>query len=32
MLIAQGAMQFKIWTGETAPIEVITAAVEKKLG
>ncbi|MEQ1763442.1 MAG: shikimate dehydrogenase [Pyrinomonadaceae bacterium] len=31
MLIAQGAEQFKIWTGHVAPIEAMTAAVRKKL-
>jgi 3-dehydroquinate dehydratase/shikimate dehydrogenase len=31
MLIAQGAKQFEIWTGETAPIDAMSAAVKKKL-
>ena len=31
MLIAQGAEQFKIWTGREAPLEAMTAAVRKKL-
>jgi 3-dehydroquinate dehydratase/shikimate dehydrogenase len=31
MLIAQGAEQFRIWTGREAPIEDMTAAVKKKL-
>ena len=31
MLIAQGAKQFEIWTGETAPLDTMTAAVMKKL-
>lgn len=31
MLIAQGAKQFEIWTGETAPLEAMSAAVKKKL-
>jgi len=31
MLIAQGAEQFKIWTGREAPLEAMTAAVKKKL-
>ncbi len=31
MLIAQGAEQFKIWTGKEAPIEAMKAAVRKKL-
>lgn len=32
MLIAQGAEQFEIWTGEKAPLEAMAAAVRKKLG
>ncbi|HEX2640889.1 MAG TPA: shikimate dehydrogenase [Pyrinomonadaceae bacterium] len=32
MLIAQGARQFAIWTGEQAPVEEMTAAVRKRLG
>ena len=31
MLIAQGAEQFRIWTGREAPIDPMTAAVKKKL-
>lgn len=31
MLIAQGAKQFEIWTGEAAPVEAMAAAVKKKL-
>ena len=31
MLIAQGAEQFKIWTGNEAPLEAMTAAVKNKL-
>jgi 3-dehydroquinate dehydratase/shikimate dehydrogenase len=31
MLIAQGAEQFRIWTGREAPLEAMTAAVKKKL-
>ena len=31
MLIAQGAEQFRIWTGREAPIEAMTLAVKKKL-
>ena len=31
MLIAQGAKQFEIWTGESAPIEAMAEAVRKKL-
>jgi shikimate dehydrogenase len=31
MFIQQGAFQFELWTGETAPIEVMTTAVEKTL-
>ena len=31
MLIAQGAEQFRIWTGRDAPLEAMTAAVKKKL-
>lgn len=31
MLIAQGAKQFEIWTGEKAPIEAMTSAIKKKL-
>ena len=31
MLMAQGAQQFEIWTGEEAPTEVMTAAVKRKL-
>ena len=32
MLIAQGAEQFEIWTGQKAPIEVMSDAVGRKLG
>ncbi|MGQ0543528.1 MAG: shikimate dehydrogenase [Blastocatellia bacterium] len=32
MLIAQGAKQFEIWTGESAPKEAMVSAVKKKLG
>ena len=31
MLIAQGAKQFEMWTGESAPIEAMAEAVRKKL-
>ncbi|HLA94574.1 MAG TPA: shikimate dehydrogenase [Pyrinomonadaceae bacterium] len=31
MLIAQGAKQFEIWTGQTAPLDAMSAAVKKKL-
>ena len=31
MLIAQGAKQFEIWTGEAAPIEAMADAVKRKL-
>jgi shikimate dehydrogenase len=31
MLIAQGARQFEIWTGEEAPLAEMTAAVRKRL-
>jgi 3-dehydroquinate dehydratase / shikimate dehydrogenase len=31
MLIAQGAKQFEIWTGESAPVEAMAEAVRKKL-
>jgi 3-dehydroquinate dehydratase / shikimate dehydrogenase len=31
MLIAQGALQFEIWTGRPAPVSVMRAAVEKRL-
>ena len=31
MLIAQGAKQFEIWTGESAPVAEMTEAVRKKL-
>lgn len=31
MLIAQGAEQFKIWTGREAPLEAMAAAVKTKL-
>jgi 3-dehydroquinate dehydratase/shikimate dehydrogenase len=30
MLVAQAAAQFKLWTGEDAPLEVMTAAGEKQ--
>ncbi len=32
MVVAQGARQFEIWTGEPAPIEAMEHAVRKKLG
>lgn len=32
MLVAQGAAQFKIWTGKDAPVKEMTEAVLKKLG
>lgn len=32
MVIAQGAKQFEIWTGNDAPVEEMTNAVRKKLG
>ncbi len=31
MLIGQGAEQFRIWTGNEAPLDAMTAAVKKKL-
>jgi 3-dehydroquinate dehydratase/shikimate dehydrogenase len=31
MLVAQAAAQFKLWTGEDAPVEVMRNAAEKKL-
>lgn len=31
MLIAQGAEQFEIWAGESAPVEAMSTAVRKKL-
>lgn len=31
MLIAQGAKQYEIWTGRTAPVDVMAAAVRKRL-
>ena len=31
MLVAQGAEQFKIWTGKDAPVKVMSAAVLKRL-
>jgi len=31
MLVAQGAKQFEIWTGQPAPIQKMAAAVKKKL-
>lgn len=31
MLIAQGAKQYEIWTGRTAPVDVMAAAVQKRL-
>ena len=31
MLIAQGAKQFEIWTGEAAPVAAMSEAVKKKL-
>ena len=31
MFVYQGAFQFELWTGESAPIDVMTAAVEKTL-
>jgi 3-dehydroquinate dehydratase/shikimate dehydrogenase len=32
MLIAQGVKQFEIWTGETAPVDAMSAAIRKKMG
>lgn len=32
MLIYQGAAAFELWTGQTAPLEVMRAAAEKQLG
>ena len=32
MLIAQGARQFEIWTGEQAPVEEMREAIRKRLG
>jgi 3-dehydroquinate dehydratase/shikimate dehydrogenase len=32
MLVAQAAAQFKLWTGEPAPLEVMRAATERELG
>ena len=31
MLIAQGAKQFEIWAGQSAPVEAMSSAVKKKL-
>jgi shikimate dehydrogenase len=31
MLIAQGVEQFRIWTGQDAPVDAMRAGVEKKL-
>ena len=31
MLIAQGAKQFEIWTGQTSPLEAMISAVKKRL-
>ncbi|MGI8555640.1 MAG: shikimate dehydrogenase [Pyrinomonadaceae bacterium] len=31
MLVAQGAQQFEIWTGKPAPVEIMSAAVLKRL-
>jgi 3-dehydroquinate dehydratase/shikimate dehydrogenase len=31
MLVAQAAAQFELWTGESAPVEVMRSAAEKKL-
>ena len=31
MLVAQAAAQFKLWTGEDAPVEVMRAAATKHL-
>jgi len=31
MLVAQAAAQFKLWTGQEAPLEVMSAAAEEKL-
>jgi shikimate dehydrogenase len=32
MLIAQGAVQFKIWTGNDAPVDVMRTGVRRRLG
>jgi shikimate dehydrogenase len=32
MLLYQGAASFQIWTGQTAPVEVMRAAALKQLG
>ncbi len=31
MLVAQGAVQFELWTGQLAPVSVMRAAAERKL-
>jgi 3-dehydroquinate dehydratase/shikimate dehydrogenase len=31
MLVAQGMKQFEVWTGKTAPVKEMSAAVFKKL-
>lgn len=32
MLVAQGSRQFELWTSESPPVEVMSAAVKKRLG
>ena len=32
MLVQQGAMNFELWTGEPAPVDVMYAALEKEFG
>jgi hypothetical protein len=31
MLVAQAAAQFELWTGEAAPVEVMSRAAESRL-
>jgi shikimate dehydrogenase len=32
MLVNQGALNFTLWTGVAAPLDVMTAALEKEFG
>jgi shikimate dehydrogenase len=32
MLVYQGAIGYKLWTGEDAPVDVMRAALEKENG